>query len=111
MGNKTNSVENVWYFKFPIIICIGRNVNAGSSMSLEKSCRQDKDCTEKYYCRLSGVQHVSDNLKADVKSLKIISSKVNSQGFNVTSNGTCSLRGSSGIMFDTVKLYILNIRR
>ena len=75
-------------------------------MSLEKSCRQDKDCTEKYYCRLSGVQHVSDNLKADVKSLKIISSKVNSQGFNVTSNGTCSLRGSSGIMFDTVKLYI-----
>ena len=73
----------------------------------------DKDCSERYYCRLSEGQHVSNKLKSEANSLRTLSRKVNSQGFESVSNGTCALKGNSKLMFDgvTSTFFSFRIRR
>ena len=75
-------------------------------MTLEKSCRKDNDCSENYYCRLSGVQHVSNKNKLGINSVRVLSSKFNSRGFEFTANGTCALKGNLGAMFNGVNFRI-----
>ena len=70
------------------------------SLDLKISCRKDEDCTENYYCQLSGKQNHPNQFKSEAKGFKILSNKFKARGFEFVTNGTCVLRGNLEVDID-----------